>query len=266
MTPEELAAIRARAEAATPGPWKVDEGPALADPLLEGEGDWYRHIEGWTNTGWEWLCLSPEDAAFIAHAREDIPKLLDEVEALRARAERAEEQVRLLTLEVDVEREAARAARKREQARARDARQLRQQIAELEVWSKLVLSDAQAAWRRYHAVRVAADGLREELERLVLSHHATLEEGLQCDRCEDAVNEIVDYDALNELAADAPDAQIRLVVDAARRFVQALDATEASVRPDPEGVIDGPHGQALRAAVAALDAARGKERLGDEGR
>jgi len=206
MTPEELAAIRARAEAATPGPWKVDEGLALADPLLEGEGDWYRQIEGWTNTGYEWLCLSPEDAAFIAHAREDIPRLLDEVEALRA-------------------------------------------------WSERVLADAQGAWRRYHAVRAAADGLREELERLVLSHHATLEEGLQCDRCEDAVNEIVDYDALEELAADAPDAQIRQVVDAARRFVQALDATEASIRPDPEGVIDGPHGQALRAAVAALDAA-----------
>jgi len=61
---------------------------------------------------------------------------------------------------------------------------------------------------------------------------------------------------LELIAADDPGAQIRLVVDAARRFVQALDATEASIRPDPEGVIDGPHGQALRAAVAALDAAR----------
>ena len=84
VTPEELAEIRARAEAATPGPWTVDEGPALADPLLEGEGDWYRQIEGWTNTGWEWLCLSPEDAAFIAHAREDIPALVAEVERLQA--------------------------------------------------------------------------------------------------------------------------------------------------------------------------------------
>lgn len=56
--------------------------------------------------------------------------------------------------------------------------------------------------------------------------------------------------------AEAELARMRLVVGAARRFVQALDATEVSIRPDPEGVIDGPHGQALRAAVAALDAAR----------
>src|SRR5690606_5926637 len=62
--------------------------------------------------------------------------------------------------------------------------------------------------------------------------------------------------------AEAELARMRLVVGAARRFVQALDATEASIRPDPEGVIDGPHGQALRAAVAALDAAR-EEAHGD---
>lgn len=64
--------------------------------------------------------------------------------------------------------------------------------------------------------------------------------------------------ALNDelAAAKAELERVRPVVDAARRFVQALDATEASIRPDPEGVIDGPHGQALRAAVAALDAAR----------
>src|SRR5690606_10643347 len=73
---------------ATPGPWTVDEGVALADPLLEGEGGWYRQIEGWTNTGWEGLCLRPEDAAFIAHAREDIPALVAEVERLQAELER----------------------------------------------------------------------------------------------------------------------------------------------------------------------------------
>ncbi|MBX6723652.1 MAG: hypothetical protein IRY92_10550 [Dactylosporangium sp.] len=165
MTPEELAAIRARAEAATPGPWTVDEGLVWDDGTGECECQWYREIRGWTDHGVPcdagYLVLSREDATFIAHAREDIPRLLDEVEALRARAD-----------------------------------QLRQQVAELEAWGKRVLADAQGAWRRYHAVRIAADGLREELERLVLSHHATLEEGLQCDRCEDAVNEILDYDAL----------------------------------------------------------------------
>lgn len=69
MTDEELAAIRARAEAATPGPW-APFGKQVIDSnqlfVLQGLGD---HVY--------------QDADFIAHAREDIPKLLAEIKRLR---------------------------------------------------------------------------------------------------------------------------------------------------------------------------------------
>lgn len=53
MTPERLAEIKARAEAATSGPW--DDG-----------------------------CSHAVNGEFIAHARQDIPDLVAEVERLRA--------------------------------------------------------------------------------------------------------------------------------------------------------------------------------------
>lgn len=62
MTREEE--IRARCEAATPGPWALGED---ADIKAEGTS-----IAGLLNT--------LNDAEFIAHAREDIPYLLDRLE------------------------------------------------------------------------------------------------------------------------------------------------------------------------------------------
>lgn len=86
MTDAEAAAIAARAEAATPGPWVVYEGddyevtdthepagfvwsPAWSDedPEYEEQYPFTRHAA---------------DAAFIAHARADIPALLAERAAL----------------------------------------------------------------------------------------------------------------------------------------------------------------------------------------
>ncbi|UYZ12187.1 hypothetical protein A6764_00045 [Brevibacillus sp. WF146] len=85
ITPEELTAIRERAEKATPGPWLwsgakvlngkymfVPQGSYLADTLITF-GDTYE------NGGY--------DAEFIAHAREDIPRLLAEIERLRTALE-----------------------------------------------------------------------------------------------------------------------------------------------------------------------------------
>lgn len=74
MTPAERAEIRARAEAATPGPWERQE--------VDGQptaGVGYRILAGHLERNLivaEWR----GDAAFIAHARTDIPALLDEVE------------------------------------------------------------------------------------------------------------------------------------------------------------------------------------------
>jgi len=86
--PLDLDAIRARAEAATEGPWGVidwdspDEGVNFIHVLQEQDG-------------LETVCALPNpaeytnrsclraDAEFIAHAREDVPALLAEVERLR---------------------------------------------------------------------------------------------------------------------------------------------------------------------------------------
>ena len=139
----------------------------------------------------------------ISDSLKDIPRLLDEVEALRARAERAEMMCVALRNALDA------------MGVTFSANETR--LAAVMIGGKPVdhYPDMEARIERIAAVHA---------RRLQL------------------------------IAADDPGAQIRQVVDAARRFVQALDATEASIRPDPEGVIDGPHGQALRAAVAALDA------------
>ena len=59
-----LAEIRARVDAATPGTWTVDP---VDDRYVRVPGDMIR-------------ATGPIDAAFIAHARNDVPFLLDELE------------------------------------------------------------------------------------------------------------------------------------------------------------------------------------------
>lgn len=65
----DLDAIEARATAATPGPWSVSvDGITVEDP------DGRDVCDAWQSDG---------DAAFIAHARADVPALIDELRALR---------------------------------------------------------------------------------------------------------------------------------------------------------------------------------------
>lgn len=78
MTQERLDAIQAREAKATAGPWAID-GPAQCGP-----GDTlavYPVEDGGTLA---YVQPSWDDAEFIAHAREDMPALLAEVERLRA--------------------------------------------------------------------------------------------------------------------------------------------------------------------------------------
>lgn len=86
MTKPDLDAIKARAEAATPWPWRA-HGDAVVNLVrsctcaghIPGHGhEPFCGIEGPVATGAE-----PFDANFIAHAREDIPALLAEVQELR---------------------------------------------------------------------------------------------------------------------------------------------------------------------------------------
>jgi hypothetical protein len=69
----DLDAIQARAEAATPGPWRLTDG---------GWGEFVQDSEG--RELWA-LRHTPEvaDAEFIAHARADVPALVAELHAAR---------------------------------------------------------------------------------------------------------------------------------------------------------------------------------------
>lgn len=96
LTPDELAAIRARCEAATPGPWTLSHFSAKDTE----DGDAETHIQcyadadeeegvslAWVNH-WSYGDDPPKqesvaNALFISRARTDVPRLLDEVERLR---------------------------------------------------------------------------------------------------------------------------------------------------------------------------------------
>lgn len=74
---EDLAAIEQRAAAATPGPWKSyiegREPMSGSDFIMTGGEDIYL-------TG-----ATVADQDFIAHARQDIPRLIAEIERLKTR-------------------------------------------------------------------------------------------------------------------------------------------------------------------------------------
>jgi hypothetical protein len=94
LTNEELAAIRKRAEKATPGPW-VNMGVSVATAHPE-----YQEVSRWYNGTSNDVCSlndgeyivsgnAEADADFIAHARTNIPKLIAEVERLHANRDKA---------------------------------------------------------------------------------------------------------------------------------------------------------------------------------
>lgn len=75
----DLDAIRQRADAATPGPWGVEQyGTTLAVHA-------YQVSDAVAMIGDEDHPPAGSDAEFIAHAREDVPALLAEVDRLTAR-------------------------------------------------------------------------------------------------------------------------------------------------------------------------------------
>ncbi|NOT54786.1 MAG: hypothetical protein HOP18_09300 [Deltaproteobacteria bacterium] len=80
MTDEDIDAIHARCAAATPGPWRsYVEGRDHTSGdsfIMTGEGD--SRGEDIELSG-----ATPADQDFIAHARQDIPRLLAEVRRLR---------------------------------------------------------------------------------------------------------------------------------------------------------------------------------------
>jgi hypothetical protein len=112
LTDEEIEAIRHRAESATPGPWYVSEAhascgevwihtqnPPPVEALIPpynwddagpnfGEARWKAYYRenidpSLISTGWD---DNPINAAFVAHARTDVPALLAALDEARARA------------------------------------------------------------------------------------------------------------------------------------------------------------------------------------
>lgn len=91
LSDEDLAAMKARAAAATPGPW-VYSGGSPEDPTV-GYVVHHRTLR-WEEFG-QGDAYTMQDAAFLAAAREDVPRLVGEVERLQ------QENARLLALHQD---------------------------------------------------------------------------------------------------------------------------------------------------------------------
>jgi len=107
MTQAELDAIRARCEAATPGPWtfEASEGDCgfsgtcprsliYCDDKCPACEHWEVYKGAWPNGPemvecGDYTFFTDADAAFIAHARTDIPALLAEVERMTAERDAA---------------------------------------------------------------------------------------------------------------------------------------------------------------------------------
>ena|SRR3990167_1275381 len=75
-----LAEIKARADAATPGPWVVNTQDSKTVSCT-----WIETLELGHYNGHSWGCIQTDaDYEFIAHARTDVVELVDEVERLRS--------------------------------------------------------------------------------------------------------------------------------------------------------------------------------------
>lgn len=120
LSAEQLAEIRARVEAATPGPWGTyDDGTGRIDIAagLEETGHGYTCRRSIAQTDDEPIDNDPAhvawdsdadldqieaDAAFIAHARTDVPALLAEVDRLTKRVAELETAPLAWTTQLDL--------------------------------------------------------------------------------------------------------------------------------------------------------------------
>lgn len=235
LTPEEIAAMRARCGAATEGPWvwrdRYDFGEhvehrqqgldARCDNITEGRislvsgtaASTVAVLEEWA--AWaddSGLTVERVDADFIAHARTDLPRALDEIDALTAERDAAVARGEALA---EALRRAARAmAAEADSDEACDlpiqAHQWRDEVAAIES----VLADPSPAARR-HMERVAA------LERFWRAFKAS--EAMSADVAQ------ANPDALSdELMERDGEAAVEFV--AARDALRALESVEAVLR------------------------------------
>lgn len=76
LTPERIAELRALAEKAVPGPWRVGEGPTW-DDVMAGDGD----LSGFV------AYSARYNAPFIAAARTALPEALDYIDVLNSQVD-----------------------------------------------------------------------------------------------------------------------------------------------------------------------------------
>lgn len=91
LTPERETEIAARAEAATPGPWTVALEQCDCRDGLCSHGTYVSSIYSGGVLRTEFGDFPNEDWRFTIHAREDVPALLAELNAVRAEREQARE-------------------------------------------------------------------------------------------------------------------------------------------------------------------------------
>ena len=94
MKNEELDAIEARANAATPGPWLCRDIPydGVGDPIIETADGTYIAQTVYDMQSTTVAHEVDADTGFIAHAREDIPRLVAEVRRLQEALRTIQEQ------------------------------------------------------------------------------------------------------------------------------------------------------------------------------
>ena len=158
MTKEERAAIRARCEAATLGPWYEYGRDVITRELKVGE----------TPYQGEYICEDMEhgDADFIAHARQDIPELLDALTEKDAEIERLEHALK-----------DAQAAR---DCWARSCREEAKHASDI----KLARSDEYEDRKKLEADRDRHKARAEALERAIRRNYKRKEFAeLTCDTC-----------------------------------------------------------------------------------
>lgn len=83
--PLDIAAIEARAEAATPGPWRMWPSQGRPLVLIRDNDERWLGQSSWHENGTDYPTQKDafDNFAFIARAREDIPALIAEVRAAR---------------------------------------------------------------------------------------------------------------------------------------------------------------------------------------
>lgn len=109
LTPEALAAIAARVEAATPGPWELVTESCDCSEGDCGHGRYAAYMRTPAGAVAELRELPPEEWEFAAHARQDVRALLADNARLRARVDEVERRYITDTAELKRELDAAQA-------------------------------------------------------------------------------------------------------------------------------------------------------------